>query len=151
MKYDLHEPEKWDKQLEGTVDFAVVDVPYLNEVRSPSRLVSGRGTSCEVLGGLDLTEFLAVFFSPPENQRARRSNPLNSPLPFRQTPRPHFHLSTIRGSFQSLHSSSTWPSERVRAREGRARGRSDPGQFQPFRLRVVSFRRTSRSVSTTPR
>ncbi|KAL7415529.1 putative N6-adenine methyltransferase-domain-containing protein [Mrakia frigida] len=31
VKYDLHEPEKWDKQLEGTVDIAVVDVPYLNE------------------------------------------------------------------------------------------------------------------------
>lgn len=33
MKYDLHEPGKWDRQLEGTVDIAVVDVPYLNEVR----------------------------------------------------------------------------------------------------------------------
>lgn len=32
VKYDLHDPMRFPKELEGTVDVAVVDVPYLNEV-----------------------------------------------------------------------------------------------------------------------
>lgn len=34
VHYDLYEPEKWSAGLRGTVNLAVIDPPYLNEVSS---------------------------------------------------------------------------------------------------------------------
>lgn len=36
QKYDLYDPENFDERLRGTVDIAVIDPPYLNEVRLPA-------------------------------------------------------------------------------------------------------------------
>lgn len=85
VHYDLEEPLKFPEELRGTVDIAIADPPFLNEVRCISPIL-------DFLSPLPLLSELTRAPTFAGHQPLLRRNPPLPPQTQRQTPPPHLDL-----------------------------------------------------------
>jgi hypothetical protein len=112
IQYDLYEPERIPKDLEGSVDVVVVDPPYLNEVSSPYRSTS-----------FQLTPL------PLENQRPHRLHTPTNTRTVRQAHPINIHLGPIRSTVASLYNATTGPPQGRQGSRGQASWREVQGEW----------------------